>query len=52
MFFLITHLQICSAGGCCSKLQREVLCFEERVRQQDVLKDPVKQADLPLNAVM
>jgi len=38
--------------GCCSKLQREVLCFEERVRQQDVLKDPVKQADLQHNGVM
>jgi len=33
---------------CCSKLQREVLCFEERVRQQDVIKGPVKQADLRL----
>jgi len=29
-----------------------VLCFEERVRQQDVLKDPVKQADLQHNGML
>ena len=29
-----------------------MLCFEERVRQQDVLEDPVKQADLQHNGML